>query len=119
MSADARAHGICGFPAVGRERPLSGAPGTETGLDLPAGSESGAGDAFAVVTGSRFYLDMPAQPGAVPHARRCTRATLAAWQVGDVADDTELVVSELVTNAVLAHAGSRPASDPGSPVRGP
>jgi len=36
-----------------------------------------------------------AAPGAVPYARRCTRQALAAWELGQIADDAELVVSEL------------------------
>jgi len=38
----------------------------------------------------------------VPQARRFTRRTLAAWRLDRIADDTALVVSELVTNAVQA-----------------
>ncbi len=65
---------------------------------------SGAEGAFPAVTGCRFYLDVPAHPGAVQHARRCIRSTLAAWQLCAIADDTELVISELLTNAVQAAA---------------
>lgn len=54
---------------------------------------SGAEGAFSAVTSCRFYLDVPAHPGAVPHARCCIRSTLAAWQLGAIADDTELIVS--------------------------
>ncbi|AUG75234.1 histidine kinase [Kitasatospora sp. MMS16-BH015] len=40
--------------------------------------------------------------GSVPGlARRFTRATLKAWGIGSVADIAELMVSELVTNALL------------------
>jgi anti-sigma regulatory factor (Ser/Thr protein kinase) len=65
---------------------------------------SGAEGVFPAVTGCRLYLYVPARPSAVPHARRCVRSTLAAWQLDAVADDTELVVSELLTNAVRAAA---------------
>ena len=65
---------------------------------------SGAEGVFPAVTGCRLYLGVPARPSAVPHARRCVRSTLAAWQLDAVADDTELVVSELLTNAVRAAA---------------
>lgn len=45
-------------------------------------------------------------PGAVAGARRFLRETLAGWGVGgDTADSAELVVSELVTNAVT-HTGT-------------
>jgi anti-sigma regulatory factor (Ser/Thr protein kinase) len=41
----------------------------------------------------------------VPDARRFVRHTLDMWRSGAVADDCELVASELVTNAVTASAG--------------
>ncbi|MGW0080181.1 SpoIIE family protein phosphatase [Streptomyces sp. NPDC003393] len=40
-------------------------------------------------------------PEAVSHARRFTRRTLRAWQVTEEADTVLLVVSELVTNALV------------------
>src|ERR1022692_386372 len=52
----------------------------------------------------RFYLAARAEPAAVPHARRRVRHTLATWRLDHLADDTELVVSELLTNAVRAAA---------------
>jgi len=85
---------------------MSGAPGTVTGPILSAGrgSHSGAqGD--AETNGSRphrSYVELAAHPGAVSHARRCTRQALAAWRLDSIADDAALVVSELVTNAVTA-----------------
>ena len=45
-------------------------------------------------------LTIGSDPDAVPRARRMTRAALAD-QAEDIADDAELVVSELVTNAAL------------------
>ena len=45
-------------------------------------------------------LTIGLEPDAVPRARRMTRAALAD-QPPDIADDAELVVSELVTNAAL------------------
>jgi hypothetical protein len=42
----------------------------------------------------RSYLELAAAPEAVPYARRYTRHTLAAWKLGQVADDAELVVSD-------------------------
>jgi hypothetical protein len=41
----------------------------------------------------------------VPRARRLTRARLAAWGLDDLAEIAELVVSELVTNALCHAAG--------------
>jgi anti-sigma regulatory factor (Ser/Thr protein kinase) len=47
-------------------------------------------------------LDLRPLPTAVPCARLHTRNVLLAWDLADVAEDTELVVSELVTNAIRA-----------------
>nr|WP_239071368.1 ATP-binding protein [Amycolatopsis sp. SID8362] len=66
--------------------------------------------------------------------RRFTRLTLLAWASGTVVDDAQLLVTELVTNA-LRHGGGRPLlrlavaggqlrievfdDDPAPPVRRP
>ena len=55
----------------------------------------------------RSYLEVAAGPGAVPYARRCTRHTLAAWKLAHLSADAELIVSELMTNAVTATLGIR------------
>ncbi|WP_411141964.1 ATP-binding protein [Streptomyces sp. x-80] len=53
----------------------------------------------------------------VADARRFTRSTLEGWQVcAAVADDTALVVSELVSNA-LRHGARRGADDAATAVR--
>ena len=82
---------------------MSGAPGTVTGPVLSAGPgfRAGAGSACQPRP-HRLYAELGAHPGAVPYARRCTRQALTAWRLGSIADDIELVVSELVTNAVRA-----------------
>jgi hypothetical protein len=49
-------------------------------------------------------LDLGPFPGAVPCARMHTRLVLLEWGLGRVADDAELIVSELVTNAIKATA---------------
>jgi hypothetical protein len=41
-------------------------------------------------------------PTAVPCARLHAKLVLAEWDLGDLADDAELVISELMTNAVIA-----------------
>jgi anti-sigma regulatory factor (Ser/Thr protein kinase) len=66
----------------------------------PVAAETGA-------RAHRSYLEVAAVPGAVPYARRCTRHTLAAWKLADISADAELVVSELMTNAVTASRGIR------------
>jgi anti-sigma regulatory factor (Ser/Thr protein kinase) len=46
----------------------------------------------------------------VPYIRRHTRQTLAAWRLGHAADEIEIVVCELVTNAVRATLSVRAAA---------
>jgi anti-sigma regulatory factor (Ser/Thr protein kinase) len=51
------------------------------------------------------YIEVAASPGAVTRARLHARKTLAEWRVnGQAAEAIELVVSEMVTNAIL-HGG--------------
>src|ERR1022692_3193456 len=67
----------------------------------------------AAATGARThrsYLEVAAGPGAVLYARRCTRHTLAAWKLAHISADAELLVSELVTNAVTATLSMRAAA---------
>jgi anti-sigma regulatory factor (Ser/Thr protein kinase) len=47
-------------------------------------------------------LDLGALPSAVPCARLHTRAILAEWDLAHLRDTAELVISELVTNALQA-----------------
>lgn len=42
----------------------------------------------------------PQAPASVPGARRALRETLTAWRMEALADDAELVLAELVTNAI-------------------
>ncbi|MCG5221144.1 ATP-binding protein [Streptosporangium soli] len=46
---------------------------------------------------------LPSEVSSVPWARRLARTQLAAWGLADLVEVTELLVSELVTNA-LSHA---------------
>jgi anti-sigma regulatory factor (Ser/Thr protein kinase) len=62
------------------------------------------------------HLDLSALPGAVPRARHHARRVLADWKLGALGEPAELVVSELVTNAIRAgrahhHVQLRLASD--------
>ena len=49
-------------------------------------------------------LTLPAVPASVAKARAFTRARLLAWGLAHVRGEVELIVSELVTNAVQATA---------------
>ncbi|MEU3843591.1 ATP-binding protein [Streptomyces sp. NPDC028635] len=56
----------------------------------------------------RFRFELAAHPGSAARARRLTRARLTGWSVGEDACDTAaLVISELVTNAIVHTASSR------------
>ncbi|MFF1282096.1 ATP-binding protein [Streptomyces sp. NPDC058299] len=56
----------------------------------------------------RFRFELAAHPGSVARARRLTHARLSGWSVcADTCDDAALVMSELVTNAVVHTASSR------------
>ena len=58
-------------------------------------------------------LPLGALPGATPCARLHARAVLTEWGLADLAEAAELIVSELVTNAVRASTGKdgRPKYD--------
>jgi anti-sigma regulatory factor (Ser/Thr protein kinase) len=53
-------------------------------------------------TALRTHLELAALPTAVPCARLHVRSIAREWGLADQADVSELVVSELVTNAVQA-----------------
>jgi anti-sigma regulatory factor (Ser/Thr protein kinase) len=50
----------------------------------------------------RSFLELGALPGAVPCARLHARQLMREWELTGLGDDVELLVSELVTNAVAA-----------------
>jgi len=53
----------------------------------------------------RSYLELGALPTAVPCARLHARQLVWEWGLDGLAESSELLVSELVTNAVQAMAG--------------
>lgn len=56
----------------------------------------------------RFRFELAAHPGAVAQARRVTRTQLTGWAVcEDACDTAALVVSELVTNAIVHTASNQ------------
>jgi anti-sigma regulatory factor (Ser/Thr protein kinase) len=63
-------------------------------------------------------LTLAASPAAVSRARQFTRFAVSARGLAVLAEDTELVVSELVTNAVQASTAADPADTAGGD-RGP
>ena len=58
----------------------------------------------------RSYLELGALPTAVPCARLHARHLLWEWGFNEIAADAELLVSELITNAVKATAGQQQAA---------
>jgi anti-sigma regulatory factor (Ser/Thr protein kinase) len=50
----------------------------------------------------RSHLKLGALPSAVPHARQHTSQVLRSWDLGELGESAELVVSELITNAIRA-----------------
>ncbi|WP_329534636.1 ATP-binding protein [Streptomyces sp. NBC_01450] len=73
-----------------------------SGLRAAAGVRPGA----AAVR--RFRFELAAHPGSVAQARHLTRARLSGWALSDDTCDTAvLVVSELVTNAIVHSASAR------------
>jgi anti-sigma regulatory factor (Ser/Thr protein kinase) len=60
--------------------------------------------ALSVPPAQMAYLELESRAGSVSQARRHVRSTLARWGLGNVANDAQLVTSELVTNAIAASA---------------
>jgi anti-sigma regulatory factor (Ser/Thr protein kinase) len=65
---------------------------------FPSGVAHGLSDEWPLQT----FLELGALPGAVPCARLHTRQVLWEWNLTRLSESVELVVSELVTNAVAA-----------------
>jgi hypothetical protein len=61
----------------------------------------------------RSYLELRALPESVGSARRHARATLRDWRLDGLTDTVELLVSEVITNAV--HASADRADRPSPP----
>ncbi|MFI1163696.1 ATP-binding protein [Streptomyces sp. NPDC020801] len=87
-------------------------PSPPLGTDAAAGlvgpgATTGAGPGGAVAE-RKFRFELAAHPGSPAQARRLARARLTGWAVcEDTCDTAALVVSELVTNAIVHTASSR------------
>lgn len=87
-------------------------PSVPLGTDAAArpfgpGPASGAADPEGAFVQRRFRFELAAHPGSPAQARRLTRARLTGWSVcEDTCDTAALVVSELVTNAIVHTASS-------------
>lgn len=102
--------GVIPSPPLGTDaaadRPGFGADG-----GFPARTRSRAGEATAPHGGAaerRFRFELAAHPSSAAQARRLARARLSGWSVcADTCDNAALVISELVTNAIVHTASSR------------
>lgn len=87
-------------------------PSAPLGTDAAAG-RFGLGAATGVAPGGaaagrRFRFELAAHPGSPAQARRLARARLTGWEVcADTCDTAALVITELVTNAIVHTASSR------------
>lgn len=78
--------------------------GADGGPPAPAapGVGEGVGPQRSAPDARRFRFELAAHPGSAAQARRLTKARLHGWSVGeDTCDTAALVVSELVTNAIV------------------
>lgn len=74
---------------------------------LSAASAGKPSPAAGPAAEGRFRFQLPAHPSTPARARRLARVALAGWRIAeDVHDTTLLVISELVTNAVV-HTGGQ------------
>ena len=92
------------FPSSRRADAVNGPQRAAAGPE----PSSGVGPAFHLDEPElplRSYLELGALPTAVPCARLHARHVLREWGLNGLASDSELLVSELVTNAVKATAG--------------
>ncbi|GGR51119.1 ATPase [Streptomyces aurantiogriseus] len=82
-------------------------PSAPLGTDAAAGRPQGLGAAAGAgldeaAAERRFRFELAAHPGSPAQARRLTRARLTGWSVcEDTCDTAALVISELVTNAIV------------------
>ncbi|WP_099054970.1 ATP-binding protein [Streptomyces fodineus] len=82
--------------------------GTDAAADRPGlGAPTGGAPQWGAA-GRRFRFELAAHPGSVAQARRLAHARLTGWSVcADTCDSAALVMSELVTNAIVHTASSR------------
>ncbi|MFD5555825.1 ATP-binding protein [Streptomyces sp. NPDC127068] len=71
------------------------------------GAEAAGAPPGEAASRRRFRFELAAHPGSPAQARRLTRARLSGWSVcEDTCDAADLVVSELVTNAIVHTAST-------------
>ncbi|MGV9254733.1 ATP-binding protein [Streptomyces sp. NPDC003697] len=81
--------------------------GTDAAADCLGPGAAMAEGPGGAPAGRRFRFELAAHPGSPARARRLARARLSGWSVcEDTCDTADLVISELVTNAVVHTASS-------------
>lgn len=82
--------------------------GPGAAIEDRSGLRAAAGPRSGLAAERRFRFELAAHPGSVARARRLTDAWLSGWAVcEDTCDTATLVISELVTNAIVHTAGER------------
>ncbi|MFH8341131.1 ATP-binding protein [Streptomyces sp. AM6-12] len=82
--------------------------GTEAAGDRPGHGAATAAVPRGAAVERRFRFELAAHPGSVARARRLAQARLTGWSVcADTCDSAALVISELVTNAIVHTASER------------
>lgn len=83
--------------------------GTDAAADRPGrGATATVPPMGGAAVERRFRFELAAHPGSVSQARRLAHARLTGWSVcADTCDSAALVVSELVTNAIVHTASTR------------
>lgn len=83
--------------------------GTDAAADrFGRGAAAAASPRGGAAVERRFRFELAAHPGSVARARRLAHARLTGWSVcADTCDSAALVVSELVTNAIVHTASTR------------
>ncbi|CAL2061554.1 HATPase_c domain-containing protein [Streptomyces murinus] len=83
--------------------------GTDAAADRPGrGAAAAAAPRGVAAVERRFRFELAAHPGSVARARRLAHARLTGWSVcADTCDSAALVISELVTNAIVHTASTR------------
>ncbi|MGW7820797.1 ATP-binding protein [Streptomyces puniciscabiei] len=82
--------------------------GTDAAADRPGLGSATEAAPDGAAAGRRFRFELAAHPGSVAQARRLAHARLTGWSVcADTCESAVLVMSELVTNAIVHTASSR------------
>jgi anti-sigma regulatory factor (Ser/Thr protein kinase) len=81
---------------------VSGNPFEARGTGMPEQQASGTGTAHQQRWPLVSSLEFGALATAIPCARLHTNTVLHEWGIGELAEDAELIVSELATNALKA-----------------